>query len=295
MQDHSLQTTVPFYQSQQMPGESFRLLELNGAWSGCSWHFHPEYQIGFVVSGSGTRVVGDDIRPIEPGEIILLGANLPHVWNFESSATGDAHAFVIHFRDDFLGMEFFNKPEMRDIRLLLARASLGLAATGGMREQAEQILRKMADHEGFDRVLHLLSLLHLMAGSNEMETICSSAFQPVAAEIEIERLRRVCDYVQTDYGSDIDRETAAALAHLSPGAFSRFFKRHTGKTFQEYVNEVRIGKAAQMLLEEELNVTQIALRCGYGDATAFNRSFRRIKEMSPSAYRDRILAARQNR
>jgi len=285
-------TRVPYYQVQGLADASFRLLEIRGAQSGCSWHFHPEHQLGYVIQGDGKRVVGDSICPINCGEVVLLGANLPHVWRYnEQPEPGDeAYAIVIHFGDAFLGSEFFHKPEMRDIRLLLSRASLGLQAKGETREQAAKIFHSMLQREGFGRVLDLLSLLHLLAVSSELETISSAGFQCRSAEVEIERLRRVYDYVQSNYSDSIDRDSVAAIAHLSPSAFSRFFKKHTGKTFLDFLNEVRVGQACRLLMEPEFNITEVARLCGFADISTFDRSFRRIKEMNPSEYRQRICA-----
>ncbi len=286
------QLKAPYYQVQAPPNESFRLLEILGPHSGCSWHFHPEHQLGWVIEGRGERVVGDSVCPIQPGEVVLLGANLPHVWHYESGSPHDQpRALVIHFSDDFLGSEFFHKPEMRDIRLLLARAKLGLQATGATRQQAATIMRHMLEHDGFQRVLDLLALLDLLAGSRELTTLCSSGFQPLAVELEIERLRRVCEYIQTHYHEPLDRDAIAAIAHLSPSAFSRFFKMHTGKTFRDFVTEVRVGHACRLLLEADRNVTEIALRCGFVDGSSFDRSFRRTKKMSPTQFRRQVKEA----
>jgi AraC-like DNA-binding protein len=140
-------------------------------------------------------------------------------------------------------------------------------------------------------VLDLLALLHLLAGSSELTTLCSTGFQPLAAELEIERLRRVCEYIQTHHSEPIDRDAIAAIAHLSPSAFSRFFKMHTGKTFRDFVTEVRVGHACRMLVEAEDNVTEIALRCGFADGSTFDRSFRRTKKMSPTQFRRQVKEA----
>jgi AraC-like DNA-binding protein len=277
---------TPFRRVLILPDESFHLVELRGANQSCSWHFHPEYQLGVVLAGSGKRVIGDSVCPIRAGEVTLLSANLPHVWHFRRGRRGDAtHALVVHFSDNFLGHEFLKKPELSDINLLLARAKLGLEAQGATRNKAAILLRAMREHEGFDRVLDLLSLLNLLAGSAELTTLCSSGFEPLAAEPEVERLRRVCEYIEAHFAEALDRDSLAQIAHLSPTSFSRFFKAHTGKTFWEFVTEVRVGRACRLLVEGDDHVIDIALRCGFVDGTTFDRSFRRIKSLSPREFR----------
>jgi AraC-like DNA-binding protein len=286
---------APFYQVATAVESSFRVLEIRGAYAGCSWHFHPECQLGLVLNGRGQRIVGDSLCPIKRGEVVLLGATLPHVWHYEPTGPDGppVHAIVIHFRDDFAGSEFFRKPELRDVRLLLARATHGLQANGRTREEAAALIQTMARHDGLPRLLDLLSVLHLLSGSRELTPLCSAGFQPLCADLEVERLRRVCAHIQANLESRLTREEAAGLAHLSESAFSRFFKAHTGKTFHEFVNEVRIGHACRLLMEPDFNVSEVAFRCGFGDVTSFNRSFRRHKRTTPTDYRRRLQAVIQ--
>lgn len=286
---HGRQKT-PFRQVQVLADESFHVLEIRGPLYACSWHFHPELQFGLVIRGSGERVVGDSVAPIRPREVVLLGSNLPHVWRFGGGARRDAiHAIVVHFSANCLGGEFLDRPEMRDIRLLLARAQLGLEAHGTTRLKAAAILLGMKDHKGFQRVLDLLSLLHLLADSRELTQLCSTGFRPLA--LESERLRRVCEYIDEHHGEALDRDTLARIAHLTPSAFSRFFRIHTGKTVRDYVTEVRVGHACRLLMEEDDNMTEIALSSGFSDASSFDRSFRRTKKMSPTQFRQRVKEA----
>ena len=72
---------------------------------------------------------------------------------------------------------------------------------------------------------------------------------------------------------------------MSEGAFSRFFRTHIGKTFPAFVNDLRIGRACRLLAETEMNVTEIALLCGYRNLSNFNRQFLQLKKGSPSDFR----------
>jgi AraC-like DNA-binding protein len=265
---------VVFHQVTPAAQESFRVLELRGPTSACSWHFHPEYQIGLVLRGSGHRIVGDNLSP--------------HVWQFEDSPERprrEVHALVVYFKEDSLGAGFFSRPEAAAIRRLLQRAAVGLAAGGRTRRAAAAILQEMPARAGFDRVLDLLRVLHLLAGSEELRPIASAGFAPRLPDLAGERIRRVTDYVQQHLADELGRDRVAALACLSPGAFSRFFRARTGKTFQDFVTELRIGRACRLLGEVELNVTEVAQMCGFGNAASFNRAFRRVKRINPTEFR----------
>jgi AraC-like DNA-binding protein len=284
---------VAYHQVTQTAQESFRVMELRGPGYQCTWHFHPEFQIGLVLQGAGHRIVGDNISPLEAGDLALLGPNLPHAWQFEASASGvrrELHAVIVYFREDSLGADFLQRPEAAAIRRLLQRAATGLSVRGRTRRAAAALLTAMAAHEGFQRVLDLLQLLHLLAGSDELVPICSAGFLPKLPDQNGERLRKVCELIQERIAEPLHRDEIAKLAHFSPGAFSRFFKARTGKTFHDFVTELRIGRACRLLSEHEMNVTEVALACGFANVASFNRSFRRAKKVNPTEFRKRMPA-----
>lgn len=284
---------VTYHQVTHPAQESLRLLELRGPSYHCTWHFHPEYQLGLVIKGAGHRIVGDNIGPLEAGEVSLLGPNLPHAWQFDEPATRrdrELHCVIVYFTEDFLGADFFKRSEAEPIHRLLKRAAVGLQARGKARRAAAALMQAMPSHEGFQRVLDLLQLLHLLAGSEELVPICSAGFLPKLPDQNGERLRKVCELIQERIAEPIHRDEIAAAAHFSPGAFSRFFKARTGKTFHDFVTELRIGRACRLLSEHEMNVTEVALACGFANVASFNRSFRRAKKVNPTEFRKRMPA-----
>ena len=277
---------VAYHQVVQPSDTSFRVLEVRGSNHPCSWHFHPEFQLGLLLSGSGHRIVGDDIAPIAAGDLSLLGPNLPHVWQFEKKRTAsNVHAIIVYFREDSLGADFFQHPEASAIRRLLKRCSTGIAVKGRTRREVSNKMQELVKHSGFQRIIDLLDILHRLSVSEELLPICSAGFTAQLPDVEGERLQRVCAYIQDHIAEPIKRDDAAATANLSPGAFSRFFKARTGKTFHEFVNELRVGRACRLLSEHEMNVTEVAFACGFSNVASFNRTFRREKNQSPTAFR----------
>lgn len=285
----SRSSPAPGFLSVSRDDESFRLFEINGGQSGCTWHFHPEFQLGFVQQGRGERVIGDSLHAIEPGEVVLLGPNLPHVWRYEDQSEGHSiDALAIHFREDFMGNDFLNKPELLDIKLLLSRARQGLQVLGKTREEVARQLSLLRQQAGFERLLTFLSILNTIAQSREVITLCSPLFQPVDAQVDMDRLKRVCEYIKANSHRHLDRDAAADIAHMSPSAFSRFFKAHTGLAFQDFVAEVRVGHACHLLIASPRSITDIALDCGFGDLSTFHRTFRKLRRMTPTQFRTRM-------
>ena len=282
------QRNAPFQSFPEPSNESFNVLEFEGNRPTCSWHFHSECQLSMVLEGEGQRVIGDRIQLIEKGEISLIGSNLPHVWQYDKRPDNKVHVVVVHFREDFAGSDFMNKPEMQLLRHTLKRARQGLQLRGSDREAAQAILSDMPQRNGFARVLGLLEILERFTVSEDCSPICSASFQSVEARID--RLQTVYSFVEAHLDQPIDRSQAANIAHLTPSAFSRFFKQSSGVTFQEFLNDRRIGHACRLLMDPNPSVTEISLRCGFANVTSFNRSFRKLKGTSPTQFRKRFAS-----
>jgi AraC-like DNA-binding protein len=273
--------------------ESFHCEIIHGPDYGTRWHFHPEYQITLAIRSRGHRVVGDNISPLLDGDLVLIGSNLPHVWHQDEVSGASVDAIIVRFSESFLGPEFMNLPEMEPTKSLLRRAARGLEVTGETRKEITSRMRRLADASGLTRVVELLGIIDVLGRSKELQPLASASYEPVLHSGDHDRMQRVVDHIHQNLTEDIDRKQLAKLAHLSEGAFSRFFRSRTGKTVPEYINEVRIGRACRMITEDQQNITDIALDCGYRNLANFNRRFREVVGLTPREYRAqmRVLGA----
>jgi AraC-like DNA-binding protein len=261
---------------------------VRGSGYGARWHFHPEVQLTLVLKSAGYRIVGDNIAPLAPGDLVLVGASLPHVWHQDAGGRrkGDAvHAIVVRFREDFLGDHFLRSPELEAVRRLLKRSARGLRVTGATRDATASLMQDLAGQQGLGRLLKLLEIVHLLAASKQLRPIASAHFSPALRDADTPRMQRVMRFIHERLDQVIERAEVARCAALSAGAFSRFFKTRTGKTLPQYINELRIGKACARLRDAEAKVADIALGCGFENLANFNRQFRAITGMSPREYR----------
>jgi AraC-like DNA-binding protein len=268
--------------------ESFHCEVVRGASYNATWHFHPELQLTLVIRSRGHRLVGDKFAPLTHGDLVLVGSNLPHVWQQDKthgSSPNAVHAIVVRFLETFLGRDFLEIPEAEPLRRLFRRAARGLQVTGRSRDVVAAKMERLAHARGLERVAELLSILDTLAHSKELRPIASPGFVPNLASEDQGRMQRVCDYINTHLSDTIDRAAVAREAHLSVGAFSRFFRVRTGKTLPEYVNELRVGRACRLLADEQAKITDIALECGFRNLANFNRRFREITKMTPRDYR----------
>ncbi|GAB3780354.1 AraC family transcriptional regulator [Spirosoma horti] len=255
-----------------------------------NWHFHPQYQLFLVEEGTGTRFIGDSIKPFGPGDLVFLGPNLPHLWRsdqiyFDRQSELKTRGIVVYFTEDFLGNDFFAKQEMAPIRQLLDQARQGLEWTKHTRSRAETALRHLTTQAvGFDRVLSLLALLNDLSRATDYRFLTSPGYTNTVKPTETDRMQLVHDYVLGHFPDDLSLDTIADLAGMTSPAFCRYFKTRANKTFSEFVSEVRIGHACKLLMDGKLNITQISFESGFRTLSNFNRQFKDITGQTPSAY-----------
>jgi AraC-like DNA-binding protein len=277
-----------FEQTPHAQWESFHCEVVRGNSYHAAWHFHPECQLTLVIRSNGHRLVGDHIAPLHAGDLVLVGSNLPHVWQQDETRSGHSreavHAVIVRFLETFAGKDFLQIPEMGPVLRLLRRSGRGLQVTGGTREIVAEKMRGLPDLNGLERIGGLLSILNTLARSKELKPIASPGFLPTLDRSDQDRMQRVCNYINAHLTGSIDRAHVAREAHLSEGTFSRFFKLRTGKTLPQFVNELRIGRACQLLVDEA-KITDVALECGFLSLANFNRRFLEITGFSPRSYR----------
>jgi len=254
-----------------------------------TWHFHPEYELTLITRGSGQRYVGDGIAEFREEDLVLLGPNLPHTWYSRPPVRNPPHeAVVIQFLPSCFGERFFEAPELRHVGALLRRASQGLHFSGSAAGAAVARIAAMPQLSPLARLTELLTVLDLLARQRGARTLSSTHFAPSLRRDEQRRIERVLRYINESYTGEIRIAEAAAIAHLSESAFSRFFHRSSGKTFTRYLNELRVGRACELLAQTDRNITVIALDCGFNNLSNFNRKFRQLRGVPPREYRGRF-------
>ncbi|HPA16986.1 MAG TPA: AraC family transcriptional regulator [Verrucomicrobiae bacterium] len=277
------------------PEEGFAFKEIRGRGFDCPWHFHNECELILVHRSGGYRMLGDHLAALRPGDLVLIGPNLPHIYHNDEGAPGGAprvHALLIQFEVDCLGEGLMRLPAMRHVQRLLERSALGLEVCGATRARVAELMGKMGRLSGVARIARFLEILDVLARSRECRSLASPGFAASGNPFDQDRMNRVCRHIGDRLDQPIFLSEVARLVHLSDGAFSRFFRTHTGKTFPAFVNELRIGRACRLLAENEMNVTEVAFASGFGNLSNFNRQFLRLKGTSPSHFRSAVVGAR---
>ena len=255
------------------------------------WHYHPEIELLFIRQGKGFQIIGDKTEKIcETKHFVLIGSHLPHTIAYENScSTADAEAIVVHFNEDFMGNEFMNLPEMECIRELFRLSRSGLSITGKTLDMAEKLMFKMADSSPSERLLLLLQILQMIAINKEFRSIASEGFAHKYSDFDNSRINKVYRFTFENFKNSINITDVADLLKLSKESFCRYFKQKTGKTYFQFLTEVKIGHACKLLMENELNVTEVCIACGYKNASNFHHQFKEIVKKTPLQYQKEYL------
>jgi AraC-like DNA-binding protein/quercetin dioxygenase-like cupin family protein len=269
------------------PEEGFAFRQRRAAGFDCPWHVHPEYELILVLQSDGYRIVGDSIAPLSAGDMVFVGPGLPHIWQNESVAgePRPVHALLIQFERGFLGDGLLRLPALEPIRRFLDRSARGLHIVGATRDHISTLMAEMIDLKGLERVLQFLKIFGVLAASEDCHPIASPTFASDTHLYDQERMNQVFQFLNKNISQTIRLPDVARIANMSEGAFSRFFRLHTGKTFPEFLNELRVGRACRFLVEDDKNVTEVGYECGFTNLSNFNRQFLKLKGLSPSAFR----------
>jgi len=248
-----------------------------------AWHYHPEFELTYIVSSRGRRFIGDHIGNYEDGDLLLIGPNLPHTW--ASEGEGEHRAVVIQFGEDVFGKGGLQGLSPGGVRTLLEQSALGLRFFGAAEAKVASALRGIAALSPVRQLATLLTVLDDLSTEGDVESLSSRLFSVDGSGGETHSVDRVCGYIHEHYRERIPLERAAEEAAMSVSAFCRFFKRTTGKTFSRYVNELRLGNACRLLVQTERNIAQIAQDSGFSNLSHFNQAFLASKKLRPGEYR----------
>jgi len=252
------------------------------------WHFHEELELVYIVKSTGTRFVGDSIEKFQSGEVILIGKNVPHMWlndeaYFEENSSLTAQAVSVHFKDNFVGKEFLSLPEMQPISHLLKKATQGIKFNN-VTDNIKNELLNLSSLNPAIKITRIIEILSKLEQTQHYTLLSSNGFINTFHQTENKRLNTIYEYVYQNFHTPISSKDVAELANMNASAFSRFFKTIHRKPFTRFLNEIRIGFACKMLLENKESITSIAYACGFGNISNFNRQFRIIKNESPSSF-----------
>lgn len=277
---------------QQLSKESefcINLLEVDLPYFTVPWHYHSEIEIIYIERSNGFRFVGDHSEAFEEGDIGLIGSNLPHVWKSDklyqnNTAEIHARALVIHFQDTIFKGNLALLPEMDDINRLLLNAQYGIKFTGSAREQIAKSIKRLIKTTGLNKIVSLIELLDYMSKTNDKQLLASNGYTKIRKSTDFDRFDKAHRYMIDNFQQDISLDLISGIANMTPTSFCRYFKKRTTKSYLTFLNEIRIGHACKLLLENKMNIAEICYDSGFNNLSNFNLTFKKVKGSSPSLY-----------
>lgn len=278
------------YKSIELTDRQFRSFRINrqtDPYLGSNWHFHAEYELLYVLKGRGIRIVGDNISEFAPPQLALIGSKLPHLWKNDpdGAKSNEADVLIVQFNRLFAGQDIFSIPEFRGISELLNLSQRGILFNKKTIKKVHNLLLNLANVGEARSLIDLQYILFELSESNEKHLISSPEFSVPLTIVSGNRLNKIIDYISKNYTQNIDLEDLSREAAMTPTSLCRFFKNRTNKTILQFINEFRIGKACQMLIDGNYSISDICFTSGFNSLTSFYRIFKEIKHITPHEYK----------
>ena len=271
--------------------ESFLIRRFGPEGFTAPFHFHPEYEITYILGGSGKRYVGSNMNGFEKDDLVMIGANLPHCWKLSENNDTNASSVVIKFTKDFVGEGFFKVPEMSTILSLLDKSSAGIHFKGkGVLSVKEKMLALSKERNSFKSFLLLLEVFELLSGIKSKKTLNNKQSLKVHENQDNQKVNKVFAYIVDNFQEEVSLSEAAATINMTTNSFCKYFKKVTRKTFMETVIHYRINYATQQLTETEKSISDICYESGFNDISHFYKTFVSRMGISPLNYRKQFLA-----
>lgn len=249
---------------------------------GC--HSHPQWELSEVICGSGLRTIGDCTEPMSEGEIILIPPNIAHVWHFDPTHTdsnGNIANISIFFESQTLDALANALPEMAPHIGRLKSQTRAVSYIGEQRERIAALLAEMRGASPIERAAEFLKLIEAMAETDG----CIPAGRSNSMSRTQRRLENVRIYCSCNYAREITLNEVAAHVGMNKSAFCTFMRRQTGMSLSEYVNDLRLSRAMEMLLNSDRTIASVAYDAGFANVTYFNRLFKSKFNQTPKSVR----------
>ena len=259
------------------------------------WHYHSQYELIYVEKSSGLCFAGDKVEKYTDGDLVFLGSGLPH-YMLSDDIYMEGHkelrvkGAIIQLEADFMQYSINNYPQLLHVKNFLAESARGFIIKDMKDRDILALLDDIVSDAGFFQIPNILILLQNLALYQGKQYLSSQGFvQPLMSVEGDKRLSKIMDYIQKNYTGVIDLDDIAGRAAMNPSSFCRYFKKQTGRTFVQYVNEMRVGHACRLLMNGKMNITQIAYESGFENVIHFNRIFKQLKSCTPTQYQKNML------
>lgn len=258
-------------------------------------HFHSEYEIIYIKEGTGTRFLGNSITKFAGGDILLIGSNLPHFMKSDEEYHRNnpdlrVKGTIIQFEKEFMYYAINHYSHFIKIKHLFLESQRGIYFTASCFPKLQHLMEKIPLENGLNQLMLFLEILKEMAETENRQTISTTDFINETI-YDTARIDKVISYLNKNYTRNVSLDEIASFAAMNPAAFCRYFKSKTGKSFKNYLLDMRISYACKLLLMEDISISQLSSKCGFETISHFNKTFKKNTGYVPSKYRKTMLSS----
>ncbi len=248
-------------------------------------HFHPEYELNFILNGKGVRrVVGTSMEEIDDIELVLVGPNLEHGWETHNCTSQNIYEITIQFHGDLFNNKLLSLKNFKPLQDLFKKSKHGILFDRNTAMKLMPRIKELNSTDGVSDFIKLLKLLEELADAKAPRLLSSNVVRDSDYD-NSDRIKKVQEFIKQNHSRKISLKEICALVNMSPSSFNRFIKKRTGKTFIEYMNDERISHAIKLLIETDMSIGEIAYKCGFNNIANFNRFFKKSKNVTPSEFK----------
>jgi AraC-like DNA-binding protein len=257
-----------------------------------TWHYHNNYEISFITEGTGKRIVADSIEEFQPGDLVFIGSNLPHVWIAEKEprllSDRTLEMVFLQFSANIFFPQLLALPEFKQVKRALELSERGIQIVGQTLNEVSEIMLQLPYLKGFDRMNNFFRLMDIIGKSDSNLSLASEEYMRKRFTTGNKRLAMLHDYLMNHYREEIELKKLADLTSMAEGSLCRFFRMNVGASIFEYLNRIKVDFACKLLMDPDMAIVEVCFDSGFNNLSHFNKQFRKNTSVTPTEYRKRF-------
>ncbi|MEO9003975.1 MAG: AraC family transcriptional regulator [Ginsengibacter sp.] len=249
------------------------------------WHYHPEFELTYILNGHGVRYVGNSIGNFFDDDLVLLGSNLPHCWIENMEQEQPPCGITTYLKEEFMDKIWIESYEFQDITTLLKSSGKGIKFDISLATKLKPKFLDLLRQPPLERLILILQILQELAQSSQFHYLCENDFLYDLNSTNNLRINTIYQYIQKHYREKITLTEISSQVHMSEESFSRFFSKVMKKPFFEFLNEYKINLGCKLLIETDKQISEICYTSGFESVPFFYRQFKKFKNCQPKQYR----------